>query len=77
MVLSQVVILAVAGLAIGLGVAWQTGTYVASFLYGVKPTDSFVMAGSALVLATAAIAAGFGPAWRASRIDPMVALRHE
>jgi predicted permease len=77
MVFSQVTVLAAIGIAIGLGIAWQTGHFVASFLYGVKPTDSFVMAGAALALITAAAAAGFGPAWRASRVDPMAALRHE
>jgi ABC-type antimicrobial peptide transport system permease subunit len=77
MVLSQVTSLAAVGLALGLWIAWQSGNLVASFLYGVKPTDIPVMTVAASVLAAAAIAAGFGPAWRASRIDPMVAVRHE
>ena len=77
MVLRQVCLMAGAGLAIGLVIAWQSGRVVQSFLYGVKPNDAYVMAGAALALTLAAIAAAFAPAWRASRIDPMVALRHE
>jgi len=77
MVLRQVCLLAGAGLAIGLVIAWQSSHVVQSFLYGVKPNDAYVMAGAALALAVAAVAAGFAPAWRASRIDPMAALRHE
>jgi predicted permease len=77
MVLRQVCLLAGAGLTIGLVIAWQSSHVVESFLYGVKPNDAWVMAGAALALTVAAIAAGFAPAWRASRIDPMAALRHE
>lgn len=77
MVLREVFLMAGAGLAIGLVVAWQSGRVVQSFLYGVKPNDAYVITGSALALTVAAVAAGFAPAWRASRIDPMVALRHE
>jgi ABC-type lipoprotein release transport system permease subunit len=43
----------------------------------VKSKDLFVTAGSAGLLAAAALIAGLGPAWRASRIDPVAALRHE
>jgi ABC-type antimicrobial peptide transport system permease subunit len=46
-------------------------------LYGVKPTDVLIIAGSALLLIAVALVAGFLPARRASRIDPMIALRHE
>ncbi|HZL55926.1 MAG TPA: FtsX-like permease family protein, partial [Bryobacteraceae bacterium] len=77
MVMRQVLALSCAGLAIGLAVAWETAHLVASFLFDVKPNDPVAMSISAAVLACAAIAAGFAPAWRASRIDPMVALRHE
>jgi predicted permease len=77
MVLRRVCALVAVGLAAGLATAWSTGHYVASFLYGVKPDDLRVMAAAAGALIVAAIAAGSGPAWRASRIDPMAALRHE
>jgi ABC-type antimicrobial peptide transport system permease subunit len=77
MVLREVLALSGAGLAIGLGVAWWTSHFVASFLFGVKPNDPAAISVSVAVLAFAALAAGYAPAWRASRIDPMVALRHE
>jgi predicted permease len=77
MVLRQVIVLTAIGLAIGLAAARESGHVVESFLYGVKSKDLFVTAGSAGLLAAAALIAGLGPAWRASRIDPVAALRHE
>jgi len=69
--------LAVAGLAIGLPVALATSHYVESFLFGMKPNDPLTIAAAVLVLLAAITIAAFAPARRASRIDPMVALRHE
>jgi macrolide transport system ATP-binding/permease protein len=77
MVLREVLALSLAGLAIGLGVAWEAAQFVASFLFGVRPNDLLVFGLSAAILMTCALAAGYPPAWRASRIDPMEALRHE
>jgi macrolide transport system ATP-binding/permease protein len=77
MVLREVFVLAAIGLTIGLAAAWETSHFVASFLFGVKPDDPVAMLVSVGVLIAAALAAGYAPAWRASRIDPMVALRHE
>ena len=77
MVLHEVFLLAAVGVAIGLGLAWGATRFVESFLFGVKHHDPLVLSASVLLLAGAAIAAGFAPAWRASRIDPMAALRHE
>ncbi len=77
MVLREVLALSVAGAVIGLFAAWQTGHFVASFLFGVKPVDPVSMAGAVIVLLAAALLAGWLPARRAARIDPMVALRHE
>jgi len=77
MVMREVFVLAVIGLSIGLFAAWETSHLVASFLFGVKPNDPAAMLISVGVLTFAALAAAYAPAWRASRIDPMVALRHE
>lgn len=77
MVLREVFALAAAGLTIGLAVAWATSKFVDSFLFGLKHDDPVSIAVSALVLIAAASLAGFAPAWKASRIDPMAALRCE
>ena len=77
MVLREVVALAVVGLGIGLAVAYSLGKFVASFLFGMKPHDPLALSVAAVVLAAAAILAGYAPARRASRVDPVAALRHE
>ncbi len=77
MVQREVLALSLIGLAIGLGVAWEMAQLVASFLFGVRPNDVVVFGLSAAILITCAMAAGYVPAWRASRIDPMQALRNE
>jgi ABC-type antimicrobial peptide transport system permease subunit len=77
MVEREVVVLSLVGLAIGLGVAWQTARFVASFLFGVRPNDPVIFGLSAMILMICALAAGYLPAWGASRIDPMEALRTE
>jgi ABC-type antimicrobial peptide transport system permease subunit len=77
MVLREVFALAVAGLVIGLAVAWASARFVESFLFGVKRSDPWSIALSVLVLSAVALVAGYAPAWKASRIDPMAALRHE
>jgi predicted permease len=77
MVVREMLVLAAFGLAIGLVAVWQTSHLVASFLWGVKPNDPTVLAAASAILIACALAAGFAPAWRASRIDPMEALRHE
>lgn len=77
MVLREVLAVAVAGVAVGLGAAWGTTRFVESYLYGMKQNDPAVLVGAVLVLTAAAVAAGCAPAWRAARIDPLAALRHE
>ncbi len=65
------------GLAIGLLAAFAARSLVAPFLYGVPPTDPATWAGVTAGLALVALAASAWPAWRASRIDPVRALRGE
>jgi predicted permease len=77
MILRQVMVLATVGLAIGVPVAFGTSKLVASFLFGIKPNDPLALSAAVAILLAAAILAGYAPARRASRIDPMVALRHE
>ena len=77
MVLREVILLAVVGLAISVPAALAASKLVESFLFGMKPNDPLALAGSAVILVIAAILAGYLPARHASRIDPMMALRHE
>jgi macrolide transport system ATP-binding/permease protein len=77
MVLREVVLLASIGLAISVPMAQAASTLVKSFLFEMEPNDPLAMTGSVLTLVTAALLAGYLPARNASRIDPMIALRHE
>ncbi len=65
------------GLALGVAVSLALTRYMQSFLYGVKATDPATYIAVCLALAVSAIAASYIPAWRASRIDPVTALRSE
>jgi putative ABC transport system permease protein len=76
-VLAEALATAACGIALGWMGAWALTRYLAALLFTVKPGDPLTLAAvSALLLGTAA-AAGYLPARRASRIDPMAALRAE
>jgi len=77
MVLREVVLMAVVGLAIGLPAALATTRFVQSFLFQMKPNDPVALTLAAVTLLGAALVAGYGPALRASSIDPWTALRDE
>jgi macrolide transport system ATP-binding/permease protein len=77
MVLREVLVLAAVGLALGFTVVLETTAFLKSFLFGLKPNDPLTLAAAAAILIVCAILAGYTPASRASRIDPMAALRHE
>ncbi len=79
LVLGRGVILTLSGLAIGLAGAFALSRVVSSalFLQEVAPTDPAGFAGAALLLVSVSLLASYIPAWRATRIDPMVALRYE
>ena len=77
MVLGEIARVTAAGLALGLGLSMATTRFVSSLLYGLQPNDPLTLCLAAAVLGAAAIAAGYLPARRASRLDPMPALREE
>jgi predicted permease len=77
MVLRRVLVLAAVGLAISVPVALTASRLVKSFLFETRPNDPATLALAGVFLLSAAILAGYVPARRASRIDPLVALRHE
>ncbi|MGH9625328.1 MAG: FtsX-like permease family protein, partial [Bryobacteraceae bacterium] len=76
-VMRQSLLLAGLGIVIGLPVALGAEQLVSKMLFGVRPADPVSMAGAAILLLIFALVAGYLPARRASRIDPMVALRCE
>lgn len=65
------------GLALGLAGALGGARVLSSFLYGIRPTDPITLAAASLILAAVALTASYLPARRATRVDPMVALRYE
>jgi predicted permease len=77
MVLREVCVLAAVGLAISVPTALATSKLVESFLFGMKPNDPLSLTLAVAILLSAAILAGYMPARKASRIDPMIALRNE
>ncbi len=77
MALRQAFVLAMAGLAIGVPTALGTSKFVESFLFDVKPNSPASLAGAAATLLGAVLLASYVPARKASRIDPMTAVRHE
>src|SRR5262245_11307217 len=77
LVLRETMLMVGAGLIIGLSAALASTRLIASWLYGLTPNDPLTMALAGLLLLTVAALAGYLPARRASRVDPMEALRHE
>jgi ABC-type antimicrobial peptide transport system permease subunit len=69
--------LAVLGLAIGIGAALLLTRLMTGLLYGVQPTDPLTFVGVSAVLGASSILACYIPARKATKIDPMVALRYE
>jgi predicted permease len=77
MVLRETLYLALAGLLIGVPAALLGARLISSQLFGVSPTEPVTLIGAALVLTLVALLAGYVPARRASRVNPLNALRYE
>jgi putative ABC transport system permease protein len=77
MVIRQGMTLAALGLVIGLGGAWLATRAMASLLFGISARDPMTFVLISLVLAAVALGACFIPALRATKVDPMIALRYE
>jgi ABC-type antimicrobial peptide transport system permease subunit len=77
LVLRQVGMMTLVGGAVGLASALALGRTAESLLFKMNARDPFVFAAAVVALTTVALAAGLIPALRASRVDPMTALRYE
>ncbi|MFN2622243.1 MAG: ADOP family duplicated permease [Chthoniobacterales bacterium] len=77
MILGQGLRLAFTGAALGLVAAFVVSRLIATLLYGVRPTDPLTFAGVAILFLVVAVLACYLPAHRATKVDPMIALRSE
>lgn len=77
MILLDALLLLGVGIVVGLGLSIALGKTTGSLLFGVKPADPITLGMAAALLAAVAAAASYIPARRASKVDPMVALRYE
>ncbi|MBL8173568.1 MAG: ABC transporter permease [Bryobacterales bacterium] len=77
LVMKEVLVLLAIGLIIGVPAAFALSQYVSSQLFGIEPRDPMLAGTTVVLLALISAAAGLIPAHRASRIDPILALRYE
>lgn len=77
MVLGESLLVVAAGVALGLAGALAAGRFVTTILFGLEPNDAMTIVVAVILIAAVTIAAAYVPARRASRVDPMVALRQD
>jgi ABC-type antimicrobial peptide transport system permease subunit len=77
LVVRETLALVVLGAGLGAATAWLSTRYIRSQLFGVAPGDPLALSSAVLLLLLVATAAGYVPARRATRIDPVSALRYE
>ena len=77
MMTREAIFLITVGIALGLPGAWAATRLISSMLFGLNPTDLLSFSLATLLLMAVGLLAGYLPARRASRVDPMVALRYE
>jgi predicted permease len=77
MILRETLVLVIAGLVLGAPAALLAGRLISTQLFGLNPSDPGTLIGAAVVLTVVALLAGYIPARRASRVNPLVALRYE
>lgn len=77
MVLKESLLLVAIGLAVGIPAAWGAAHLIASQLFGVNPTDPITLVTAVVSMTLVAASAGYLPARKASRVNPLIALRYE
>jgi putative ABC transport system permease protein len=77
LILNEATVLTATGLVIGAGLALGAAQAAKSLLYGLKPHDPITLVAAIVVLSAVAAFASFWPAYRASKLDPLIALRYE
>jgi ABC-type antimicrobial peptide transport system permease subunit len=76
-VLRRAARLVVIGVVVGAPAAWAASRWVESMLFGLTPTDPTTIGGAVILMTVAVQIASYVPARRASRVNPLVALRHD
>jgi predicted permease len=76
-VLRESMILVAVGVVVGVAASVGAGQFLTTMLFGLEPTDVLTIVAATVVMAAVSVLAGFLPARRASRVDPMVALRYD
>jgi len=77
MILRETLVLVVVGLVIGIPTALFAARFISAQLFGLQPTDPAALICAGVVLTLVALLAGYVPARRASRVNPLTALRYE